>query len=1156
MSQSVYLGSNRPFPPVFATNNPDSNETVAEEIRRLIEGSLEELRQSPSASIASAYVNVGGFDLLADQLEALPAVRLLLGAEPEVGMGTPLVADYLFEPTWLSGVLTNHDRWLAAERDLTAFSLQNDRSARRLVAWLRSRNEDGSEKVEVRRYTRGFLHGKAFIVDHPTHPAVLAGSSNLTYAGLMTNRELNLGYPNGEHTHLVREWFDDLWNEAEPFDLAGIYATRWEEHSPYLIFMRMLHLLYGDQEPDRALEAGLGLTSFQRDGVARALRILETHGGVLICDEVGLGKTYVAGEIIRRATEMDRQRVLVLCPAAVRETVWEKFLDSNGFSRRARVYSYDTLRNRLLDQQTAEDFRRELDDYALVVIDEAHNLRNAAAQRSRVVTDLLGGKFPKKTVLLTATPVNNSLMDLWTLVSYFVKNDGALAAIGIPSIRGYIASAQTIDPESLSPQHLFDLMDQVAVRRTRRFVKRNYRGDTFRSPTGAMTPISFPTPRVKRLDYGVAQLGTELLTQVLDALMIKDDDELVVTFEKRRVRDNRLVLARYTASAYLRTGEIEKFQVHNSGLLRSALLKRLESSPNALASTLETMIGSHNAFLSALDRGYVLAGDALSEWISSASDDLDTVLASLDDAKGGTQIQGASLFHVTELREDVVGDRDLLVELQAIAQRVARDYDHKATRLVEELREIAREAETVDRSGLDASDRRKSVIFSTYTDTIIDLAEKVTRAVELAPASDPLSTFRGRICAPIYGAKGGTDQEARARDIMRFAPRTAGSLRDDGTPISEDRYDLLFTTDVLSEGVNLQQAGRMINYDLPWNPMRLVQRAGRIDRIGSLHDHIVIGCFFPETRLDELLGLEATLMRKLAYADAAVGTGEVLPGQGSKTEVVLADTAEQIRALREERPELFEGEGDLGAISGEEYRRRLSQATSDNERFRNRLLKLPFGSGSGFRSDRIDRNGYVFCIKMGEQEKPWLRFVPVDANWDPLPTDSDNTEPGFEISDDTLTALSYADPGDEHTSRWLPSEVYEKVFPAWAIAASHAYRAWSYLTNPNNLRPEIERAFRDGAEYVLAHGNFLGSDTQNTLAERLSGRWNAEVKRALRQVLDDEQTTSREKVERLASIADVYGLTTTKAAEPLPLIHPDEVRLVAWMAIARNPPGD
>lgn len=309
------------------------------------------------------------------------------------------------------------------------------------------------------------------------------------------------------------------------------------------------------------------------------------------------------------------------------------------------------------------------------------------------------------------------------------------------------------------------------------------------------------------------------------------------------------MLARYATSAYLRSGGIESFQVANSGLLRSALLKRLESSPKALASTLATMAGSHNAFLSALDQGYVLSGEALAEWTSSLGDDLEEVLAQLDDEKSGTQVLKAEAFHVRELREDVQADRQLLIELQALAEKVASVGDEKAKRFIDEVRDIARQAEAIDNSGLSASDRRKTVIFSTFTDTISDLHDKVKKAVELAPPTDPLSHFRGRICDPIYGAKGGTDQQLRAKEIMRFAPQTAGTLSANGEPIESDRYDLLFTTDVLSEGVNLQQAGRMINYDLPWNPMRLVQRAGRIDRIGSNHDYITIGCFFQKLSL-------------------------------------------------------------------------------------------------------------------------------------------------------------------------------------------------------------------------------------------------------------------------------------------------------------------
>ena len=179
------------------------------------------------------------------------------------------------------------------ERDLTGFTREEDASARRLVEWLRSTDDSGSPLVEVRRYTQGFLHGKAYIAEHSVLPAVLAGSSNFTYAGLARNAELNLGYPSGQYTHLVQEWFDKLWDQSDPYPLADIYADRWREHPPWLIFLRMLWELYGahlDEDDDSKIRTLLDLTGYQREGVARMLRLLDENGGVLVADEVGPGQ--------------------------------------------------------------------------------------------------------------------------------------------------------------------------------------------------------------------------------------------------------------------------------------------------------------------------------------------------------------------------------------------------------------------------------------------------------------------------------------------------------------------------------------------------------------------------------------------------------------------------------------------------------------------------------------------------------------------------------------------------------------------------------------------------------------------------------------------------------------------------------------------------
>lgn len=1146
MSSDRSNGDDLRFPPVFATNNPDAGETVAKMIRVLIEGSLSGLALAPAMSIASAYINPAGFAQIADQLERIPRVRLLLGAEVDQTANRDLHSDYVNDRNWLLKVLAQHEEWLKAERDLTGFSKVNDQNARRMLSWLLSVDNDGAPRVEVRRYSKGFLHGKAFIIDHPTHSALLAGSSNFTYAGLTQNRELNLGYPNTGETYRVQRWFDDLWNDSSSYDLAGLYFERWEPHAPWMIFSRMLYELYGDSEADTKVEEGLALTKFQRDGVARMLRLLDENGGVLVADEVGLGKTYLAGEVIRRAVEVDRQSALIVCPAALKRTVWDKFLYKHGFSRRADTISYDQLR---LNFEQDEGFRKRFDDYALVVIDEAHNLRNSSTLRAGAINALLGGRNPKRAVLLTATPVNNSLMDLYNLISYFIKNDGTFAHVGIPSIREYIKAAQSLDPDSLSPQHLFDLMDQVAVRRTRRFIKKNYAGDNFELPSGKIETITFPKPMVERIDYDLDEQGALLLEAVLRAITVDDNDPLVVDFAHRHYRADRLLLARYTPSAYLKSGGLESFQLTNSGLLRSALLKRLESSPSALAKTFNTMIASHNTFLDALSHGLVLAGEALSEWTSSSDEDLEVFIAALDE-KAQTQVQRADEFYAEELADDVSCDLELLMSLRDLAHSVADTADTKAERLISELRRIADEASRIDSSGISESSRRKTVIFSSFADTVIAIHAQVEEAVNDAAIDDPLSRFRNRIGRPIYGAEGGHDQDKRAREIEHFAPETAGTLNDDAIAISDDRYDLLFATDVLSEGVNLQQAGRMINYDLPWNPMRLVQRSGRIDRIGSKHSYIYIGCFFPSQHLDEMLRLEETLLRKLAYADAAIGSSTILPGQRYQTDVVLNDTREQIEALARQESGLFDLDDNPGALSGEEYRRRLEKAFEDPI-YKRRIVSLPYGSGSGFISSSATENGFVFCMKMANHPKPWFRWVPVDESWNPTYFANLDGTLQTQVVSDILTCLVNADPLSESTSRFLTPEIYDKAFAAWDIASTEAHATWQYLTNPNNLAPEIEKAFRDAVDLVRFHGSFLGPVVQGELAAKLGGRWGADVKRAVREILTSDIMTNIDKIEKLAVLAEEYGLEIPKAPEPLNPISIEEVRLVAWMAVAK-----
>ena len=1146
--------------PMFASNRPDKNQTVAAELNKLFGLMRKKLRETPNIAIATAFLNPSGFALLADELELAPTVRLLLGAEPEQEVVRAISDSDADKNARLSAALKRHSDWIVAERDSLGFNREATTQSKRLVEWLKQLDSEAKPRVEVRRFTKGFLHGKAFISEDSSLPVVLAGSSNFTFSGLSLNAELNLGYGAGDQVHgnLVREWFEHYWDQSEEFDLASIYAEQWQEHDPWTIFIRMLQELYGNDMDDtipRKLQ--LQLTQFQSDGVARAIRLLDSLGGVLIADEVGLGKTYLAGELIARSANEQRQSVLIVCPASLKTGMWEPFLEKHDFSRRVKVFSYEEIRNRMDEvHEGHEEFIRSMDDFALVVIDEAHNLRNSSAQRSEAIDRaILAGSTPKKVILLTATPVNNSLTDLENLIKYFVRDDAQFAAENIPSIKQYIKHAQELEPERLTPEHLFTLMDQVAVRRTRKFVKENYPGQEIVGPNGQMMVIEFPTPKVYRIDYELEEIGDQLISKVVYALDLPENTPLVARYTEKKNDPGRLILARYTSSAYLLSGEIEKFQVSNAGLLRTALLKRLESSPKALEATLSKLVSAHQAFLAALFQGSVLTGEALRDWTSSDAADLDEFISTLDE-EALQDVESVKLYEISELKADVESDLMLLLDLRDLAREAANTSDKKAQKLVEQLAEIASESRKADSRGVSSGDRRKVIIFSSFADTIVDLHARVKEAINNSDKSE-LSDYKGRLAEPImgsalttklHGASGGVDQDRRTRMMAEFAPETAGSFDKNGNPLSPDNYDIILTTDVLSEGVNLQQAGRIINYDLPWNPMRIVQRHGRVDRIGSKHDMVKMGLFFPASRLDELLHLEETIERKLAQAEAAVGAGVVLPGRKPSKQVIFADTREQIDQLYNENPELLESRGSSAALSGEEYRRRLSHEMKDAF-IRHDVEALPYGSGSGFENIRIRGNGYVFCINIGNHEKPWFRYVPVDDNWNPIKDDGK-----FVVNDDMLTSLVAADPGVSTRDRWMNEDVYEQAFEAWKVARDSAFSDWIYLTDPMNLKPDSPKAFRDASQLVFQSGQFLTAEIQMDLIGKLNAVPSKKVERAVRSALSIDGS-ERDKVLAVKEEVEAAGLQKPEPPKPLDVVSENQVRLICWMAVKGAPKG-
>lgn len=1068
-------------------------------------------KDAPDFWIATAYINPGGFSLIADELERVGTARILIGADPDVPLAKVRRLSDETDDEHVRRALEGHERSLKEDRDLLGFDLPGDRSARRFIGWLRS------GEVEVRRYGKGFLHGKAYLVR--THDeGVIAGSSNFTFSGLSRNLELNLGHYQPETVRQVREWFEVLWDDAEGYDLAAVYDARYEPHSPYLVYLKMLWERYGKQVEEMAKASGIGmhLAPFQKDGVVLARSILHRYSGVVIADGVGLGKTYIAGELLREAIEERRQRVLVIAPAALRDGPWRAFALDYGLQ--FECYSFEQLANdkRLNDQADGITLRYEPGQYAMVVVDEAHAYRNPATQRAESLSRLLEGQPPKHVVLLTATPVNNSLWDLYNLLGYFVRNDAEFAAAGIPSLRERFKEATGMDADKLSPEFLFDVLATVVVRRTRHYVKTYYRNATIVRPDGTEQRITFPTPEVVPVTYDLDSVFPGFFHEFECALR----NDQGVEWEGEGDEPD-LTLARYRPSAYARAGGEEQHEGQVAGLLRAGLLKRFESSAHAFANTCERMARSHDGFLRLLDGGLVATGESLAELSASDSDDWDRIVEEQD-----LETFPAAGYDVAALRGDVESDRDMLRRWAALAHSLAPGDDPKLRALADELAAIAEHAEDDVRLDSSEGDRRKVIVFSYYADTVKWVTDWLLGEVE----SDPrLAAYRGRVAS----VTGGGGEHAQTDAMWGFAPKTT-----EAPSGIEDKYDVLVATDVLAEGVNLQQARHIVNYDLPWNPMRLVQRHGRIDRIGSPHTRVYLRCFMPDRRLDGLLNLEAILHRKIAQATRSVGVeGTVMPGVDAGDDVVFTKEREDIERLRRGDASVLDEAYAEGGLSVEEFRQQLRQGLED-PLLAQRVKALPWGSGSGMAVEGAEP-GFVFCARVGDHPDPVFRYV----HW------ADPESPV--VVADTLAALSHAQAGPD-TGRVLSEGTHEAAYAAWAVAKDDVHRQWMVATDPRNLQPEVPRVMRDAAEAVRANPAGWDVAKVDRLVETLESPYSERVRREVRQAF----RASADPVEQVLALEDVVGRFGLRAPEPpvpLPVIDPDDINLVCWQAII--PPG-
>ena len=1080
--------------------------------------SAEPLSPPDEMRIATGFFSPTGFARIADLLQPVSVVRLMLGVDLAAGKSRGHrrleETEVVFERRRMQEGLDDMEDALRWERDRLPFTASSNAALHKLIGALRSGN------LEVRRYQKTFLHAKAYIFnrkgDANGQPeGIIAGSSNLTGAGLTTNLELNLGHYDLALAEQARQWFDELWDEAEPYDLAIVFEEIFRPYTPWEIFIRVLWRLYGEEvEEDKQADQNLPLTSFQKHGVARALRLIRDTGGAIVADEVGLGKTFVAGEVLKIYLER-RQRALLICPASLRDSTWKKFL--THFQLFVECLSFEELANdkQLRDSQrpwaAQEKLQRPLDEYQLVVIDEAHNYRNPdAPTRAAALRRLLFGRR-RDLLLLTATPVNNSLWDLYHLIRFFVRQDAHFADRGILSIRARFEQAMREDPSSLSPDTLYPVIDATTVKRTRQFVKKHYGRDNIVGSDGKLVPIVFPQPKAISVRYNLDDLLPDFFDQLEAALDPNSGSAIRFT----RYMPNIHLLEEADAEEDARARAMV-------GLLRSGLLKRFESSAFAFRKTVQKMASEHDAFLQALNDGYVVTTDFMKELSADETTVFEDVLEETEHRVD------AELYDIDGLRAAVVKDRDLLRMLADQAASVTPDLDPKLKALADELIEIAQQAEQDASDAIDEAQKRKVLIFSFFEDTVEWVRDFLLPELERRPE---LARYRGRVT--VVSGSGELTNVSRQQAVEGFAPVSmeAQAGRD------VDLYDLLITTDVLAEGVNLQQCRHIMNFDMPWNPMRLVQRHGRIDRIGSPHPRVFLRTIFPVDRLDQLLNLEQRILDKLAMAAASVGVEAPIEGaeQGKQ---VFSETRDEIEKLLKEDVSLYERGGTVSAAqTGEEYRQTLRKAlVQDRERIKN----LPWKIGSGMKGTR---RGMFFCAVVGD--RTYMRFVPADETW------------GVSRAEDTIlrevgTCLRLIECEPE-TPAWYPSVLRDRIYEFWEVAQQDIWSDWMRETDPANLQPRVRPLNSRVAEFIRSNIPIDVSDDHVTRAlDILESPWSRREEIMLRKWFESDGQEGSELSRFLITKILETGLEPVEPPPVLPPIGIEDVELLCWIGIEKE----
>ena len=902
-------------------------------------------------SIVSAYFTIYAYDALKEELEIIEHLDFLFGEPSFVNRLDP-------SKTEKKNFIINADGLELSNK------LQQKRVARECAAWIEC-------KVDIKTIKQSnLLHGKMYHVATAGVEDAILGSSNFTVRGLGlgaagNNIELNLIVDGNRDRQELKQWFDELWGNKTLVkdvkqDVLNYLKQLYENNTPEFIYYKTLFHIFEKFLGDAGkTDADLGKTSlfetgiwkalfeFQKDGAKGAINKILRHNGCIIADSVGLGKTYEALAVMKYF-ELKNERVLVLCPKKLRDnwTVYKANSLLNPFV--TDRFRYDVVSHTDLSRETGYSGDINLatlnwGNYDLIVIDESHNFRNNTpgkrddegniirkSRYQRLMDDIIKSGVRTKVLLLSATPVNNDLKDLRNQLYFLTENrDDAFAeSIGVGSLKETLATAQKVFSiwakkqtherktgellEKLNAA-FFKLLDELTIARSRKHIQKYYKASI--AQLGGFPKREKPVSIYPEIDLRGRFLSYDKLNDEIAAY------KLSLFNPSRFVMDEHKAEYEKKGAFPFTQGQRETFLI---GMMKVNFLKRLESSVKSFEITMERTIAKIEGLETKIKNFQALPKQ------NPESEELELELddpghdEELEDAM---QVGGKLKFRLNHLRLDgddgwlkaLKRDKDQLRILYNAAQDVSPATDAKLAELKKLI--AAKVAKpTANKLG---EPNRKVLVFTAFADTATYLYESL-----LDWGSKELGVHMALVCG---GGDTRTTFGDRAYDqiLTNFSPRAKHRAKIPSMP-QQGEIDLLIATDCISEGQNLQDCDTLINYDIHWNPVRIIQRFGRIDRIGSVNSAVHLVNFWPTEDLNKYINLKNRVEARMALVDLSATFEDNVLKNEEIEDIISEDLRYRDKQLLRLKDEVLDIE-DLGdSVS-------LTEFTLDD--FRLELLK-------------------------------------------------------------------------------------------------------------------------------------------------------------------------------------------------------------------------